>query len=426
MGGHAIAAEAQKTGDGLVSEGLGRDVWLLAVCASRIFLYANFMVYAACLAVVRDEWNMSATEAGTISSAFMLAYAASLVLFSWLADRLGAKRVVRISAVLSALFALLFAFGARSYASGLVLYALAALPQGGVYTPLVMLFAERYEARVRGRAMGWLIASTSVGYAFSLGVSGVMLLSGGYELAFIVTGLLPALGAAILCAALKDTPNRVHPRDAKAGLIAVLRRSPDARRLIAGYTAHCWELLGMWAWLPAFLAASMALAGTASVQAAGYGAYLSGALHLVGAIAAFSMGRLSDRLGRRAVLVGLALIGAAMSLSIGWLVAFPVWLLLVLGLVYSFAAIGDSPVLSTALTEATPPSHLGSALALRSLFGFGAGAISPSVFGSVLDLAQGAGDAIAWGSAFAALGLGGLVATFCALRLGSRAGGRSD
>jgi MFS family permease len=410
-----------------VSEGLGRDVWLLAVCASRIFLYANFMVYAACLAVVRDDWDMSATEAGTISSAFMLAYAASLVLFSWLADRVGARRVVRISAVLSALFALLFAFGARSYASGLVLYALAALPQGGVYTPLVMLFAERYEARVRGRAMGWLIASTSVGYAFSLVVAGMMLLSGGYELAFIVTGLLPALGAVILCAALKDTPNRIHRRDAQqAGLIAILRRSPDARRLIAGYTAHCWELLGMWAWLPAFLAASMALAGAGSVQAAGYGAYLSGALHIVGAIAAFSMGRLSDRLGRRAVLVGLALIGAAMSLSIGWLIAFPVWLLLVLGLVYSFAAIGDSPVLSTALTEATPPSHLGSALALRSLLGFGAGAISPSVFGSVLDLAQDAGDAIAWGAAFAALGLGGLVATFCALRLGSRAGGRSD
>jgi MFS family permease len=406
-----------------VSDGPGRDLWLLAVCVSRIFLYANFMVYAACLAIVRDDWGMSATEAGTISSAFMLAYAASLVFFSWLAERLGAKRVVQISAVLSALFALAFAFGARSYASGLVLYALAALPQGGVYTPLVMLFAERYEARVRGRAMGWLIASTSVGYAFSLVVSGITLLRGGYELAFIVTGLLPALGALILCAALRKTPNRIHRRDAKGGLIAALRRSPDAGRLIAGYTAHCWELLGMWAWLPAFLAASMALAGTAGVQAAGYGAYLSGALHLVGALAAFSMGHLSDRLGRRAVLIGLAAIGAAMSLSIGWLVAFPVWLLLVLGLVYSFAAIGDSPVLSTALTEATPPSHLGSALALRSLLGFTAGAVSPSMFGSVLDLAQGAGEAIAWGSAFAALGLGGLIATGFAVALGRERAG---
>jgi MFS family permease len=401
-----------------VSDGSGRDLWLLAVCTSRVFLYANFMVFAACLAVVRDEWAMSATEAGTVSSAFMLAYAASLVLFSWLADRIGAKRVVQISAVLSALFALLFAFGARSYASGLVLYALAALPQGGVYTPLVMLFAERYEAGVRGRAMGWLIASTSVGYAFSLVVAGLTLMSGGYELAFIVTGLLPALGALILCAALRDTPNRIHRRDATGGLIAALRRSPDAGRLIAGYTAHCWELLGMWAWLPAFLAASMALAGAGGVEAAGYGAYLSGALHLVGALAAFSMGHLSDRLGRRAVLIGLAAIGAAMSLSIGWLVAFPVWLLLALGLVYSFAAIGDSPVLSTALTEATPPSHLGAALALRSLLGFTAGAISPSVFGSVLDLAQGAGEAIAWGSAFAALGLGGLIATGFAVALG--------
>lgn len=400
-----------------MSVGASRDAWLLAVCASRIFLYANFMVYAACLPVVIDDWNMSATEAGTVSSAFMLAYAGSLVLFSWLADRFGAKRVVQISACLSALFALLFAFGARSYLTALVLYALAALPQGGVYTPLVMLFAERYEARVRGRVMGWLIASTSVGYAFSLVVSGLALLTGGYEFAFIVTGLLPALGAVILCAALKDTPNRIHSRDGQGGLISVLRRSRDGGRLIAGYTAHCWELLGMWAWLPAFLATSMALAGTASLQAAGYGAWLSAALHLVGALAAFSMGRLSDRLGRRAVLLGLAFIGAAMSLSIGWLVAFPVWILLVLGVIYSFAAIGDSPVLSTALSEAVPPSHLGSALALRSLLGFTAGAIAPSAFGSVLDLAAPAGAGVAWGLAFAVLGLGGVIATVCAMRL---------
>src|SRR2546429_2770404 len=36
------------------------------------------------------------------------------------------------------------------------------------------------------------------------------------------------------------------------------------------------------------------------------------------------------------------------------------------GAVYGFTALGDSPVLSTALTEAVDPAHLGAALALRS------------------------------------------------------------
>ena len=55
-------------------------------------------------------------------------------------------------------------------------------------------------------------------------------------------------------------------------------------------------------------------------------------------------------------------------------------------------------------TEAVPSSCLGSALALRALLGFGAGAIGPL--------------ATTWGWAFATLGLGGLAAAYCAWGLG--------
>ena len=68
--------------------------------------------------------------------------------------------------------------------------------------------------------------------------------------------------------------------------------------------------------------------------------------------------------------VALAALSACLSLSIGWLVTWPVYALLCLGLVYSFAAIGDSPVLSVALTEVVGPGFLGVVLALRSVLGF--------------------------------------------------------
>jgi MFS family permease len=99
----------------------------------------------------------------------------------------------------------------------------------------------------------------------------------------------------------------------------------------------------------------------------------------------------------------------------GWLIGWPVAIILAVGAVYGFTALGDSPVLSTAFTEAVSPAYLGSALALRSLLGFGAGAIAPLAFGAVLDLTNPAGaPPTAWGWAFAALGLGGLGATVCA------------
>ena len=217
---------------------------------------------------------------------------------------------------------------------------------------------------------------------------------------------------------LRGTPNRVHERPIRLGFATAVRTNPNARRLIAGYVAHSWELLGMWAWIPAFLAANAVITGTALGGAASSGAYLSALLHVTGALAASSMGTLSDRLGRRTVLVGLAALSACLSLSLGWLVAWPAWLMLPVALLYSASAIGDSPVLSVALTEVVEPGYLGSMLALRSLLGFGAGSISPLAFGLVLDLSNPAGALpTTWGFAFGLLGLGGLLAVACALRV---------
>jgi MFS family permease len=397
---------------------LWRDGWLLSICVGRIFSYSNFMVYAACLPILRDKWAMSATQAGTIASGYLLGYTASLVASSWLAEHFGPRRVFVLSAIASALTAMAFGFFARDYTSGLMLYTLAALTQGGNYTPAIMLIAERYEPENRGGAVGRLIASTSMGYAFSLAVSGSLLTWGGYPLAFIGTGLLPGLGAVILWAALRQVPDTVHGRRGEMKPAAALWKNTNARRLVAGYAWHCWELLGMWAWAPAFLAASLALSGAASLRAAEIASYLTAAMHIVGAVASSTMGHLSDILGRRTVLLALAAASAMLSLTLGWLINWPVPILMGLVLIYGFVAIGDSPVLSTALTETVTPGYLGSALAIRSLLGFGAGAMSPTVFGFVLDLAgrsENTGAAV-WGPAFMVLAVGGLGATWYAWR----------
>ena len=191
-------------------QGTFRDRWLLTLCCSRSLMYAIFMVYAACLPVLMDAWGMSAAQAGTVSGAFMLSYAVSLVAASWLASRFGARRVFMWSAWSSGATALAFGMLARDYASAVTLYALAALTLGGTYSPAVMLFADRYPSEVRGRAVGMLIASTSIGYAFSLLVAGSLLGLGGYRLAFVVCGALPLAGAVVAAWALRTTPNVVH------------------------------------------------------------------------------------------------------------------------------------------------------------------------------------------------------------------------
>jgi MFS family permease len=56
---------------------------------------------------------------------------------------------------------------------------------------------------------------------------------------------------------------------------------------------------------------------------------------------------------------------------------------------------------------------------VRSLLGFGAGAVSPWVFGVVLDIcrAHDASPAMTWGLAWSALGLGALLGPFLTWKL---------
>ena len=399
----------------------GRDPWVLAVCLARVFLFAIFMAVAATVPVIMPAWEIGAAQAGSIVTSFTVFYALSLFVTSWIADHFGAKRVALGSCWLAAAAAAGFGLFARDYASALVLYGLAGLMQGGIYTPIVMLFAERYSPRRRGNAVGWLIGSTSIGYAGSLATAGIGLALGGWQAAFVLTGLLPTLGAALLTAVLWRMPNTIHERGGAPSLKAALFANRDARRLVAGYTAHSWELLGMWAWIPAFVAANLSFNGWSVLAGAGLSAYVAAAGHISGAAASLNMGAASDRHGRKAVLFAVAAAGAVLSFSIGWMVAVPTLIVAPLVLVYAYLAIGDSAVLSTALTEAVSPAYLGSALAIRSLFGFGAGALAPLAFGAILDLAGNgtAASPLAWGVGFAALGLGGIIAAWYALQLKS-------
>jgi hypothetical protein len=82
--------------------------------------------------------------------------------------------------------------------------------------------------------------------------------------------------------------------------------------------------------------------------------------------------------------------------------------------IYGFAIIGDSSVLSSAMTQAVPASQLGRALRLRSILGVGAGAVSPIAFGMALDMTP---ASVSWGLAFCTCAVGGALAFACALAL---------
>jgi len=398
------------------------DWWLTGLCSSRVFTGLVFMTYAAALPILQKEWAMSATAAGSIASAYHIGYATSLVIFSILADRTGPKPLYLCSTSAGALFSLGFALLARGYLSALILYALVAISLGGTYTTALMILADHYPPQRRGIAVGFFIASLSLGYALSLIVSGIALPIGGYKLSFFLTCLGPLIGSILAWITLLRTRVTVVKRQEGQRFTKEVLANKPAMLLITGYTSHSWELLGMWSWTPAFLSTCLAIGGAQGLRAAGLGAYITASFHFTGLFASFSMGGLSDRLGRARVIVMLSSISVVCSFVFGWSIGWPLVLVIGIGLIYAFSALGDSPVLSAALTEVVEAPYLGAAFGLRSFLGFGAGAISPIVFGAVLDwtnpIASGQIHYTTWGWAYSVLGLGGFGAVWAACKFG--------
>jgi len=398
------------------------DGWLAGICASRVFNGLVFMSYAAALPVLQREWGMSAAQAGLIASGFQIGYAVSLVVCSSVADRISPKRLYLWSLFAAGVFSLIFAVFARGFTSALILHTVVGISLGGTYTTGVMIIADQYVARHRGMAVGFFIASTSCGYAFSLAISGVAILVGGYNLSFLLTCLGPMLGWFLAWITLRHTAVPAPGRRKEQRFTREVLGNRPAMLLIWGYTCHNWELLGMWSWTPAFLAACLALTGSTVVSAAGYGAFITASFHFVGLLASFSMGTLSDRMDRARILLVLAAVSMVCSFLFGWSAGWPLALVVGIGLVYAFTALGDSPILSAALTEEVDAAYLGAALGFRSLVGFGAGAVAPVAFGAVLDMTNpmihGQRVYADWGWAFSVLGLGGAGAVWAALRFG--------
>lgn len=389
--------------------------WLAWLCLTRVLQATIVVAYSGVLPFVLHDWGMTAAQAGAVQSAWHVGYLASLFIVGLLADRYGPHRIFLFGSAIGAVAAVAFALFSVGHRSAMLLYAVAGLCAGASYTPGLQLLAQNALPQVRGQAMGRFIASSSVGYALSLALVAGLSAAFHWRLGLVAAAVCMLLGAAFASQALRrmkpPAPPQHRTAAAVGGTRAALVDTLRDRTAMAGnwaYTFHCWELLALWAWLPAYLAASSGrLDGAGSL-----GVGLAALTHLVSAFGSVIGGSASDRLGRARVMMIATLASLCMSFAFGWMWTWPLWLLAAMAALYNLLAIADSSVYSTALADSVAPHRLGAAYSVRSVMGFGAGALSPWVFGLALDWGQarfGTGSTPAWALAWSSVGLGALL-----------------
>jgi MFS family permease len=388
-----------------------------AVSLSLVSIQLAHSSYPAVLPLIREEWAISNTAAGLIQASFYAGYLLAVVSLLPLTDRGVDTRYVWFASILvAALSHASFPLLAQNVASAALLRAAAGFGTLGVYMPGVRLISERFSGGRRGGLGGIYLSAFGLSNALSFALTGGLVPLLGWRDAYLVAGsigfvgLLPGLYVLRSSGVRASAEGKLPPVSAWA----TITHRPLLLVVLA-YAVHNWELLGMKAWIASFLALALVSRGAGLALATAQAGLLTAALGILGALSMAGTGRISDRYGRTATSSVIMLAGAACSFAIGWLLHGPLWLLITVALIYGIAAVAESPILTTAVTELAPPGRLGAAQASQSFLGNIPSILAPLAFGAILDGVAGTGG---WVLAFSSMGLGGVagVALMLALR----------
>jgi MFS family permease len=378
------------------------------ICLAEFLGMSIWFSFSAIKPILADEWSISNTDAGYILSAFQLGYIGSVAVVGILADRFNTRAVFAVSAVLAGVLNLGFAFLAGGLWSGIVLRLLVGAAMAGVYTPGIKIVAGWFTPRERGRAVGVFVGALVLGsaspYLLAPVATGI-----GWQALVIVTVVASFAAAAIMWFVVDDAPASTSSPFA---FDPRLLKDRPLRLMNLGYVAHMWELYAMWAWIGPFLIHTLEQQGRSTDAATDLGGQLAFAIIGIGALACAVAGFLGDRFGRTLTTSVLLVISAACSFSFGFMETAPIALIALVGLVYGFAIVGDSPLYSAGITELAPRERIGAALGVQSVLGFGTTIVSIFLFGVVV-------DHVSWTAAFIMLGVGALLGPLFMLRLRS-------
>jgi MFS family permease len=128
-----------------------------------------------------------------------------------------------------------------------------------------------------------------------------------------------------------------------------------------------WELYAMWGWIAVYLGDTFAHHGGPQPARAAVWAFL---VIAAGFLGSWWAGVWSDRVGRTTSATVAMVISGACALAIGPASSGPMWLVLVIAVVWGASVVADSGQFSTMVTELAEPAYVGTALTLQLALGF--------------------------------------------------------
>ena len=370
---------------------LGRTVKALGV-VSFLTDVSSEMIYPLLPLFLAGTLAASAGMVGVVEGAAESVSALLKLASGWWSDRVGRRKPLVVAGYAIASVARPLIAVAQTATQVLAIRVSDRVGKGMRTAPRDALIADSVHESIRGRAFGFHRAADHAGAVFGPLIAWALLEHGGWSLrtVFALAAIPAAIAVVTVIAAVREPPTaRVAPR-------------PDSPRLTTDLGRRFWLVLAVLFVFTlgnstdAFL---LLRANELGVPAA-LVPVLWAMLHVVKAAASTPGGALSDRFGRRPLLIAGWLLYAAVYLALGFAAeAWHAWALFAVYGVYFGLTEGVEKAL---VADLVPPERRGAAFGWFNL-AIAAGALPASViFGLVWD-AHGAAAAFGLGASLALL-----------------------
>ena len=355
-------------------KGKHKSSTVLLVCCLCLFLNWTYRsILPAVLPLIEEEFRISHAVAGSLFTYINLPYAAMLFVGGMLSIRFGTKRLALISIVLFSAFTFLIGFTRNVFelTTALLLFGMGL----GFYYPNVLsLLSSWFSRERRGGVLGIYLASGALGRIVSPIVVGEILKVSGWRTPYQLFAIL-GLISSILFWKYVDEPSQTS----SLGNIKFreVLRDPVLLSLFPCYVAAVAISFGAFSMIPLFFVQEFHL--DVSLVA-----MIIGLSQVAGLVGSPLGGFLSDKVGRRPVLVSALTLSAALTIG---LINLPYpWNLLTLFLQVLVSSM-LVPVSQTLVADRTPQGVRAGIMSLYSTLGIlvGAGLI-PLAIGWIADI----------------------------------------
>jgi predicted MFS family arabinose efflux permease len=366
-------------------------VVLLFLTWGTVFLDRMSVNYLTAFPAFLRQFDLNETRIGLLSSALALAWAASSLIFGAVSDRIG-RRPILIPAV--------FIFSVLSWISGitqrlgqlLLVRTLMGAAEGPTWSTITATIEESSAREHRGRNVGIVVSAAAlVGHAVAPVLTTQIGSRFGWRSAFFAAGA-PGIILGVLLWRYVREPRKNHLEAGQAetgshgshnvtlaAYLSLLRHRNIWFCCLgsAGFMTWLWV---MHAFAPRYITGVLRHSGTFAgwvLGASGLGEFLWG----------WIFPWLSDRWGRKPVLMYVALVSAFVPLTyqMPFLISHP-WLMAAAGFVANGGQGMAALVLVLIPTESVSPLLAGTSIGLATLVGevFG-GTLAPTISGAIAD-----------------------------------------